>query len=223
MHMPPCLCVFPELMLYCTCAGLPDLHIWQLRCKGHPGLACSELCGCRHHCFSHQLAPQYLEIRYDGKDHNRELVIFQLTLATVHLSRMSLTWWAVEFDIQWGVASLGTVYCESLGNMGSHSCAQTWTWAPHLAGVHRVPHWYTEWTSRDRVTSIINVDIIFSRSERNILHTAAAIFIVLAGYFCLWGSFDGQTEAPCTSTSEREAQHFRSLRMFEISSWELHP
>lgn len=69
--------------------------------------------------------------------------------------------------------------------MGSHAGAQTWTRALHLAGVHRVPHWDTERTARDRMTSVVNVDVIVPRSEGDVLHTAAAIFIVLAGYFCL--------------------------------------
>lgn len=69
--------------------------------------------------------------------------------------------------------------------MGPHSCAQTWTRAFHLAGVHGVLHWNLERAARDGVTSVGNVDIIVSRSEGDVLHTAAAIFVVLAGYFRL--------------------------------------
>lgn len=69
--------------------------------------------------------------------------------------------------------------------MCPHSGAQARTRAFHLAGVHWVLHWHTEWTSRDWLTSIVNVDVVVSRSEGDILHTAATIFIVFAGYFCL--------------------------------------
>ena len=92
--------------------------------------------------------------------------------------------------------------------MSSHSGAQTWTWALHLAGVHRVLHWHTERTAGDWVTSIINVDIVVSWSEGDVLHAAAAVFVVLAGYFCLGGSLDSQTQTSCTSTPERQINTF---------------
>ena len=91
--------------------------------------------------------------------------------------------------------------------MGSYSAAQTWTWALHLAGVHGVPHWHAERAARDRVTSVVDVDVVISRSEGDVLHTAAAIFIVFAGYFGLWGPLDGQAQAPCASAPERETKY----------------
>lgn len=95
-----------------------------------------------------------------------------------------LTCWAIEFDIQWGLSSLGAVCGEGLRNMSSHSGAQTRTGALHLGGIHGVLHWNPERTARDRMTSVVDVDIVISGCEGDIFHTAAAIFIILAGYFC---------------------------------------
>lgn len=96
-----------------------------------------------------------------------------------------LTCWTVEFYIQWSLSRLSTVHRKVLRNVGPHSCAQTWSRAFDFGGVHWILHRNTEWTARDRLTSIVDVYIIISRSERYIFHTAATIFVVLARYFCL--------------------------------------
>lgn len=69
--------------------------------------------------------------------------------------------------------------------MGSHPAAQTWTGAFHLAGVHGVLDRDPEGTAGDGVTSVGDVDVIVPRGEGDVLHTAAAVFVVLAGYFGL--------------------------------------
>lgn len=52
----------------------------------------------------------------------------------------------------------------------------------------------------DGKTSKSDVDVVVPRSEGNVLHTAAAILVVLARHFGLRGTLNGQTQTTSTST-----------------------
>lgn len=69
--------------------------------------------------------------------------------------------------------------------MGPHPSTQARSEALDLSGVHRVPDWDAEGAARDGMTSIVNVDVVVARREGDVLHTAAAVFVVLAGDFGL--------------------------------------
>ncbi len=56
----------------------------------------------------------------------------------------------------------------------------------------------------DRQTSESDVDVIFSRSERNILHATAAIFVIFTRHLSFWWTLDSQSKTTRASTSERE-------------------
>lgn len=55
-----------------------------------------------------------------------------------------------------------------------------------------------------RQASKSDVDIIFPRSERNILHTTAAIFVVFTRHLSFWWTLNGQSKTTRASTPERE-------------------
>lgn len=69
--------------------------------------------------------------------------------------------------------------------MGPDPRAQARSGALDLGGIHRVPDWDTEGAARDGMTSVSNVDVVVPRCEGDVLHTAAAVFVVLAGDFGL--------------------------------------
>lgn len=50
------------------------------------------------------------------------------------------------------------------------------------------------------------VDVVVSRSEGDVLNTATAIFVVLAGHFRLRGALDGQSQASSACTPEQRVE-----------------
>ena len=63
------------------------------------------------------------------------------------------------------------------------------------------------WITWDRKASEGDVDVILSRSEGDVLHAAAAIFVVLTGHLGLRRTLDGQAETSGASTSEGQTSN----------------